>query len=116
MVTYGSHHNIDSDNGVETANSSMSFIPNFVKLGSWVLSNVIMFLSGLCKPAKWLKGSKEGSGKERGHDNIKTPLQDALLTNWALLEKPPIVKLLKNLLAFYGTRRFITVVTRALSL
>jgi hypothetical protein len=32
----------------------------------------------------------------------------------SLLEKPPIVQLLKNFPAFYGTRRFITVFTRAL--
>jgi hypothetical protein len=36
------------------------------------------------------------------------------LLNWALLEKPPIVELPKNFPAFYGTRRFITVFTRAL--
>jgi hypothetical protein len=34
--------------------------------------------------------------------------------SWALLEKLPIVQLLKNFPAFYGTRRFITVHTRAL--
>jgi hypothetical protein len=34
--------------------------------------------------------------------------------SWALLEKPPIVLLLKNFPEFYGTRRFITVFTRAL--
>jgi hypothetical protein len=34
--------------------------------------------------------------------------------SWALLEKPPIVQPLKNLPQFYGTRRFITVFTRAL--
>jgi hypothetical protein len=34
--------------------------------------------------------------------------------SWALFEKPPILKLLKNFAAFYGTRRFITVFTRAL--
>jgi hypothetical protein len=34
--------------------------------------------------------------------------------SWALLEKPPIVQLLKNFPAFYGTRRFITVFKRAL--
>jgi hypothetical protein len=34
--------------------------------------------------------------------------------SWALLEKPPIVHLLKNFSTFYGTRRFITVFTRAL--
>jgi hypothetical protein len=33
--------------------------------------------------------------------------------SWALLEKLSIVQLLKNLPAFYGTRRFITVFTRA---
>jgi hypothetical protein len=32
--------------------------------------------------------------------------------SWALLEEPPIVQLLKNFPAFYGTRRFITVFTR----
>jgi hypothetical protein len=32
----------------------------------------------------------------------------------ALLEKPPIVQLLNNYPAFYGTRRFITVFTRAI--
>jgi hypothetical protein len=32
----------------------------------------------------------------------------------ALLEKLPIVQLLKNFPAFYGTRYFITVFTRAL--
>jgi hypothetical protein len=31
-----------------------------------------------------------------------------------LLEKPAIVQLLKNFPEFYGTRRFITVFTRAL--
>jgi hypothetical protein len=30
------------------------------------------------------------------------------------VEKPPIVRLLKNFPAFYGTRRFIAVLTRAL--
>jgi hypothetical protein len=34
--------------------------------------------------------------------------------NWTLLEKLPIVQLLKKLPAFYGTRRFITVFTRTL--
>jgi hypothetical protein len=35
--------------------------------------------------------------------------------SWALLEKLPIVKLLKNFPAFYGTRRFFTVFTNALN-
>jgi hypothetical protein len=35
-------------------------------------------------------------------------------TGWALLEKPPVAQLFKNLRIFYGTRRFITVFTRAL--
>jgi hypothetical protein len=34
--------------------------------------------------------------------------------SWALLKKPPIVKLLKNFPEFYGTRRFITVFSRVL--
>jgi hypothetical protein len=34
--------------------------------------------------------------------------------SWAILEKPPVVQLLKNIPTFYGTRRFITVFTRAL--
>jgi hypothetical protein len=34
--------------------------------------------------------------------------------NWALLEKPPIVQLLKSFPATYGTRRFNTVFIRAL--
>jgi hypothetical protein len=34
--------------------------------------------------------------------------------SWSLLEKPPIVQLLKNFLACYGFRKFITVLTRAL--
>jgi hypothetical protein len=34
--------------------------------------------------------------------------------SWALLEELPILQLLKNFPAFYGTRRFITVFTRAL--
>jgi hypothetical protein len=33
---------------------------------------------------------------------------------WALLQKPPVVQLLKDFPTFYGTRRFITVFTRAL--
>jgi hypothetical protein len=45
------------------------------------------------------------------------PTQDSLLTylgSGALPEKLPIVQPLKNFPAFYGTRRFITVFTRAL--
>jgi hypothetical protein len=34
--------------------------------------------------------------------------------SWALLEEPPIVQPLKNFPAFYGTRKFNTVFTRAL--
>jgi hypothetical protein len=36
------------------------------------------------------------------------------LRSWALLKKPSTVQLLKNFPAFHGTRRFITVFTRAL--
>jgi hypothetical protein len=34
--------------------------------------------------------------------------------SWALLERPPVVQLLKNFSAFYETRSFITLFTRAL--
>jgi hypothetical protein len=47
---------------------------------------------------------------------LKVFKQLFLLTHsrsWALLEKPPIVQLLKNFPAFYETRRFITLFTRA---
>jgi hypothetical protein len=37
-----------------------------------------------------------------------------ILWKWVLLEKPSVAQLLKNPLQFYGTRRFITVLTRAL--
>jgi hypothetical protein len=47
--------------------------------------------------------------------NITSTYQLTKLTtwSWALLEKPPIVQLLKNFQAFYGTRRFITMFTKA---
>jgi hypothetical protein len=43
-------------------------------------------------------------------------LSNELTHSWsrALLEKPPVVQLLKNFPAFYGPRRFITVFKRAL--
>jgi hypothetical protein len=50
-------------------------------------------------------------------DQFKHPWVLYLLTSsrsWALLEEPPIVQPLKNFPAFYGTRRFNTVFTRAL--
>jgi hypothetical protein len=49
------------------------------------------------------------------HFVIRT-LNPNQLTPWssALLENPPFVHLLKNFPRFYGTRRFITVITRAL--
>jgi hypothetical protein len=34
--------------------------------------------------------------------------------NWALLERPTVVRPLDRFAAFYGTRRFITAFTRAL--
>jgi hypothetical protein len=47
---------------------------------------------------------------------ISTSQIRAFIHSWsqALLEKPPVVQLLKNFLAFYGTQRFITLFTRAL--
>jgi hypothetical protein len=43
-----------------------------------------------------------------------TPSNVTHSRSWALLEKLSIVQLLKNFPAFYGTRKFITVFTRAL--
>jgi hypothetical protein len=42
-------------------------------------------------------------------------IRHTYLRSWALLEKPPAVQLLKSFPAFYGTRRFITMSTRALN-
>jgi hypothetical protein len=47
------------------------------------------------------------------HSHLSTTLL-TYLRSWALLEEPPILQLLKNFPAFYGTRRFNTVFTRAL--
>jgi hypothetical protein len=45
---------------------------------------------------------------------VLVPLVLIYSWNWALLAKPPIVQPHKNFPGFYGTRRFITVFTRAL--
>jgi hypothetical protein len=44
-------------------------------------------------------------------DDIETIKKNTHLWSRALLEKPPIVQLLENFPAFYGTRRFITAFT-----
>jgi hypothetical protein len=46
-------------------------------------------------------------------DNIDTVKKNSLTHSWSrvLLEKPPIVQLLENFPAFYGTRRLITAFT-----
>jgi hypothetical protein len=60
--------------------------------------------------------------KERKQENMRWEKKDEkrekllkskLTHSWsrALLEKPPIVQLLENFPAFYGTRRFITAFT-----
>jgi hypothetical protein len=48
------------------------------------------------------------------HKNTLCGHNHSLSCRWALLEEPPIVQLLKNFPAFYGTRRFITVLTEDL--
>jgi hypothetical protein len=51
--------------------------------------------------------------------DFELPIASLSLThswNWALLEKPPLVHLLKNFPTFYGTRRFISMFTRAVHL
>jgi hypothetical protein len=51
----------------------------------------------------------------RSPRHTKFPLYCELIPwSWDLLEKPLAAQPLKNFLAFYGTRRFITVFTRAL--
>jgi hypothetical protein len=62
--------------------------------------------------------------REQNPLSIRTPRNQILVHvitsslthswSWALLENLSIVQLLKNFPAFYGTRRFITVFTRAL--
>jgi hypothetical protein len=56
------------------------------------------------------------AGKAVASSEILETLYKSKLTSWsrALLEKAPVVQVLKNLPAFYGTRRFITVFTRSL--
>jgi hypothetical protein len=56
------------------------------------------------------------SGPHAVQYNIPTIYWFTHSWSWALLEEPPIVQLFKNFSAFYGTRRFITVLTRALHL
>jgi hypothetical protein len=78
-------------------------------------------------PPQFLKGEGCPVYINKGQTTEKTPLQTlervvfhasrAVLTylrSWALLEKLQIVQPLKNFPAFYGTRRFTTVFTRAL--
>jgi hypothetical protein len=55
-----------------------------------------------------------GLAKGRSPAQGVLPTVYTYLRSWALLEKPPIVQPLKNFPAFNGTRRFITVFTRAL--
>jgi hypothetical protein len=52
---------------------------------------------------------------ELGHQtSAESTVAHSLSWSSVLLEKLPIVQILKNFPAFYGTRRFITVFTRAL--
>jgi hypothetical protein len=60
-------------------------------------------------------------GNREVYSKFRNPVLQYLITrslthswSWALLEKPPIVLLLKHFPTFYGTRRFITVFTRAI--
>jgi hypothetical protein len=51
---------------------------------------------------------------EKSHDLIRNRTRDIPASSTALLEKPPIVQLLKKLPTFYGPWRFITVFIRPL--
>jgi hypothetical protein len=48
------------------------------------------------------------------HNHLLRTFNSTYLRSWAPPEEPPIVQPLKNFPAFYETRRFITVFTRAL--
>jgi hypothetical protein len=48
------------------------------------------------------------------HKTTDSQHSNSFLWSWALLEKLSVLQLLKNFPPFYGTRRFITVFTRAL--
>jgi hypothetical protein len=63
-----------------------------------------------------LINSEWPQARERNQSRYNTNNHSNWLTpwSWALLEKPPVAQLLKNFPTFYGTRRFITVFTRAL--
>jgi hypothetical protein len=61
--------------------------------------------------------AKDVAGKQTISTRLRTPFKKQVseLTpcTWALLEKPPVAQPVKNFPTFYGTRRFITVFTRA---
>jgi hypothetical protein len=70
-----------------------------------IRKEIVQFGDAYCNITKW---------KEIG-DYSKTHMAEHTYSwSWALLEEPPILQLLKNFPAFYGTRSFITVFTRAL--
>jgi hypothetical protein len=55
------------------------------------------------------------TGADRSANHLRVRLTNYVTSwSWALLEKPPIVQLLKKFPAFDWTRRFITVFTRTL--
>jgi hypothetical protein len=65
--------------------------------------------------------TSKGKPKELGDEPPPVPLcppQQSLEVQYswscALLEEPPILQLLKDFPAFYGTRKFITVLKRVL--
>jgi hypothetical protein len=56
----------------------------------------------------------EYNRESENENRVQLSVGDTHSWSWALLKKLPIVQLLKNFPAFYRTRRFITVFTRAL--
>jgi hypothetical protein len=75
-----------------------------------------------CWVVSWRKRSPGEKDKYHGNRSHSSGKLDRIFSwyslthseSWALLEKPPIVQLLKDFPAYYGTRRFITVLTRTL--
>jgi hypothetical protein len=77
---------------------------------------------GLLWTREWVPGLHKMLGTSSGVERLdaseeglrSTWLLQLTSWSWALLEKQPVEQLLKNSPTFYGTRRFITVFTRAL--